>query len=260
VTLRARLSLFLAFALAAGASAGAEHQRVGVEAETRGRVEAGLACSWRPLSSGFSSLVSGSVEYSWRDMVAVAVCLPILFDRDESVYREPWTSSWGDPVASLSYLWRGEARRVSAALAYSFPAYGEPRRGFHSLTPSLGLALVRDPVILSIGLEAKLCLPGERAGYLLWRPVSYGLDLSAWELLNDRVSCQVSISPSLSFGTLRLGSGDRALPAWSLALSLTLAWDERNWGLSAGWGRSTGSGGGSSDGELRLRGALRKEW
>lgn len=245
-------------ALSAGASAQeAGHQRLSVESEARNRVEAALGLSWRPEASDLSAELEASLEYTWKRSLSLSLALPLCGAYDGDAQTERWRTRWGDPSVALSCLWRGESLRAQASIGYAYPLEREDARGFHAFSPSLSLSTVRDPVVLSLGLDLRLCLPRAEGGYLLWPPLSASLSLSAWELLNDRVSYRLSFSPGLSFGTERLGLGGRSEPSWSLGLGVSVSWDERAWGLQSGWGGSLGSGGG---GALSLRGSCRKEW
>jgi hypothetical protein len=240
------------------------HQRISVETESRHRLEAAADCYWRASGANWSVDFDASLEYAWKKKLSFCISMPFSGEgaESESTEKTAEPASWsvGDPSVSASYLWRGDRRRIQAGISYAYPLESKRTRGFHAITPSLSLSVVRDPVILTIGLDARFCLPRESEGYLLWPPFSGGLSLSAWELLNDRISYRISMSPGVSLGTLRLGVGDAIVPRWSLGLAISLSWDEKNWGFQAGCGESSHSDQGSAQTALNLGGSYRKEW
>jgi hypothetical protein len=256
------LAILVSLAMAASASAAqgqaSGHQRIGVEAESRHRVEAGLYGAWRALGADCSDEIVASLEYSWKKSLIARLSMKGMAEYSGS--REPgrWSWEWGDPGATLSYLWRGDELRVQAGLGYSYPLDRRAGGGFQAFEPSLSLALVRDPVVLTAGLDARLCLPRERGGYLAWPPFSGGLRLSYWELLNDRISYRITFSPGLSLGIRRIGLDAWAPPSWSLGMEISLSWDERGWGIQAGWAGPATPG--DEGGSLSLGGCCRKEW
>jgi hypothetical protein len=236
-----------------------QHQRVAVETEARNSVELGAGCGWQPQAAGWALDADAYLEYSFRNTLAFCLDMPIEGAFKSEERPRFWSWSWGDPSATLSWLWRGQGLRLQAALGYVQPLDFRGNRGFRYLTSKLSLGLVRDPAILAVGLEGKVGLPRAMRGHLLWRPFSGAVSLSAWELLNDRISYCVSVSPGLSLGTRRLGLGERMVPAWTLGLAFTVSWNTRHWGASAGWSGSAQSAG-TSMAALNLRGTAREEW
>jgi hypothetical protein len=246
-------------AMAEGASAQtSDHQRLSVKTEARHQIEACFGALWRAASADMSAAFDASVEYTWLRRWSLCLTMPAEAEFTGGEKAEKWEFRWGDPSASGAYLWRGESFRLQASLGYAYPLEREEKRGYHAFSPSLSLATVRDPVILSVSLDARLCLPREEGGYLLWPPFAGSLSFSAWELLNDRVSYRLSLSPGLSLGVSRVGLGEAPVPRWSLGLAVTFCWDDRNWGLQTGWDGSVDSS--AEGGSLSLRGSWRKEW
>lgn len=233
------------------------HQRLSVESEAPHQIEACLGASWRAALDDMSAVLDASLEYTWRRRLSLGVALPAEAELSGG-NAESWSLSWGDPSVTAGYLWRLDTFRVQASLGYVYPLEREVRRGYHAFSPSLSLAAVRDPVILTIGLDARLCLPQEEDGYLLWPPFSGSLSFSVWELLNDRVSYRLSLSPGLSLGVSRVGLDEPLAPRWSLAFAVAFSWDDRNWGLQAGWHGPVDSS--AAGGSLDFRGSYRKEW
>ena len=232
-----------------------EHQRIGIEAIERHRIEGAIECAWRAEGPGWTVVPTASLEYSWAQKLSLEVSLPaeLIYSGKAGNY---WKRRWGDPCASVSYLWRGDRLRTQAELSYSYPLERREKSGAQKFSPTLSLALVRDPVILSIGLDGSFCLPREEGGYRVWAPFSGGLSLTYWELLNDRISYRVSLSPGISIGEKRLGLRDPLSLRSSIGLGVTVSWDERAWGVQGGWGGTAGSGSGA----MSIRGSLRKEW
>jgi hypothetical protein len=224
------------------------HQRIGVETEARHRLEASLAWAWSPVGHDWSADCEASMEYAWDRTLSIGLALPWSLSSPEPFRLR-------DPAVSISYLWRPGRFRAQAGLRYGFPLERRKDSGFHRFTPSLSLALARDPVILTLGASFATCLPREEGGCLLWPAFAGNLSLSCWELLNDRFSYRVCISPGLDLGTIRLGRRSPILPTWRVGLSLTLSWDERSWGIQAGWSGSGASAAGSVD----ARGTVRVE-
>jgi hypothetical protein len=242
-------SLCLVLAAASSFAQEAGHQRVRVETEARHRLEASLACSWSPAGKDWSADCEASVEYVRDRALGLGLAMPWTLS-------SPGPSRWGDPGASISYHWEAGRFRAQAGLRYGFPLARRKDAGFHRFAPSLSLALARDPVILTLGASFATCLPREVDGRLLWPAFSGSLSLSCWELLNDRVSYRIGVSPGLDLGTIRLGRGGPIVPSWRVGLSLTLSWDERAWGLQAGWSGRGESAAGSADARATVRG----EW
>jgi hypothetical protein len=104
-----------------------------------------------------------------------------------------------------------------------------------------------------LGASFATCAPRAEGGSLLWPAFSGNLSLSCWELLNDRISYRVGISPGLDLGIIRLGRRGPVIPNWRVGLSLTLSWDERAWGIQAGWSGTPAAG------SLDARGTIRVE-
>jgi hypothetical protein len=250
----------LGLVLGEGFAQPAEHQRVGVETEARHAIELGLSWAWSLQGYGWIGDAEAHLEYSWQKAFGLCLSLPFSGEFSAAGRGDPWSWRWGDPCVSASRLWRGEGLRVLAGIGYIYPLGAPGRLGFHAISPSLSLALVRDPVILALGLDARLCLPRKAQGYLLWPPFSGDLSLSAWELLNDRVSYRISITPGLSLGVLRLGLDESIVPRWSLGLALSFSWNERSCGLGAGWSGSADSGAGAPSLSMDLQGDYRREW
>jgi hypothetical protein len=240
--------LALSISLAGAGGELAEHQRIAVEIDRPNRLEAGFGCAWLVSAQGFVAECEASLEYAWRKALSVGLILPWTISRS--------TFLLGDPGATLAYLWRREALRLQAGLGYSYPIHMGGERGFHRFSPSLSLSVVRDPVILGWGADFASSLPREEGGYLVWPAFFGSLSFSFWELLNDRISYRVAVSPGLSLGELRIGAGERPIPAWSLEISLAVSWDERRWGLRGGWSGASPSGSGAFD----LRALYRQEW
>jgi hypothetical protein len=242
----------------AGQAQESSHQRLSVGSEAKNQIEAGLDATWRPSSLDLSTDLSASVEYTWNRSFSLGLAMPVSGEyksAERKGERSKWR--WGDPRASLSRLWHGAASRAQCSLGYSYPLpHEEP--GFHELRPSASVALIRDPVMLSAGTDLVLRFPAEASGYLVWPPLSGGLSLSAWELLNDRVSYRVSLSPSLSFKALRVGLDDELEPRWSLSVAVSVSWDERAWGLRTGWCGDVAAS--SAYGMLDAGASYRKEW
>jgi hypothetical protein len=222
------------------------HQRIGVETEARHRLEASLACAWKPEGQDWSAECEASLDYAVDRILGVGLALPWSLS-------SPGVFRLGDPAASISYFWRPGRWRAQAGLRYAFPLERRKAAGFHRFTSTLSLALARDPVILALGASFATCVPREEGGSLLWPAFSGSLSLSCWELLNDRISYRVGISPGLDLGIIRLGRRDPVIPNWRVGLSLTLSWDERAWGIQAGW-----SGNPAAD-SLDARGTVRVE-
>lgn len=236
------------------------HQRVGVEAESTHCIDAGLEGEWSVDGTDWASAIEASLEYEWRKTAGIGACLQIL--TESAAVRGAWLGSWrlGDPRVEASCLWRAEGLRTQASLHYYFPLDQNGNKSYHSLEAGWSCGVVRDPLILAVSINARLYLPREDGGYLLWPPFSGSLEFSSWELVNDKVSCRFSISPSLSLGTLRLGVDKAAEPHWALALAFCVAWNEKLWGLRAGWSGPAYSSGSAAMGTMDFQGDIRKEW
>jgi len=255
------LGLSLALALAVAREAQGQvsgHQRLGVERPARHRLEAGFGFSWTAADRAWNGDCEATLEYTRDSSLSISLSMPIAVTCSGDPDRERWAFRQGDPSASISYLWRGEGFRIRAGLGYACSLERRAERGYHRFSPSVSLAVVRDPAILAWSASLATCLPREDGGYLRWPALSGGFGLSFLELLNDRISYRVGMEPSFSTGILRLGLGDSAMLHWSLGLSLTVSWDERSWGVQAGW---SGKAGPSAEaGSVDAHGSLRKEW
>jgi hypothetical protein len=254
--------LVLALAAAAACSFGqaSDHERLGVESEPQHRIEGTLGASWRADGRDWSSAMDASIEYGWKQILGFCLSMPAELVYSAGLDAGAWSWRLGDPSLSASRLWRGKRLKLRAELGYAYPLPRKEQREAHVFSPSLSLAGIRDPVVISMGIDGRISLPRKEGGYLVWAPFSGGLCLSAWELLNDRVGYRISISPGVSLGARRIGFGDRINPLWSLGLSLTLSWDEKAWGIQSGWNGSAESSGDGLSGAMSLRGGLRKEW
>ncbi len=234
----------------------AEHQRVNVETESRHGIELDLDCSWIASTAGFSADVNASVEYTRGKSLGLRLSMPVEGEYSGEKKSDRLDFRMGDPSVSASYLWRGPGLRVHTGLEYGFPIIRKSDGGFHRFSPSLSLAIVRDPVILSWGVNISGCLPREEGGYLLWPPFSGSLSFGYWELLNDRISMRACVSPGCTLGVVKIGTGGRVVPRWSLGLAVAVAWNERNWGLEGSWSYGAPAGIGAVD----IKGSVRKEW
>jgi hypothetical protein len=235
-----------------------EHQRVAVESESINGIELALDGAWIAEGLGWSANAAACMEYTFKKALSLRFAMPASAVKTADEGPESWSWRWEDPSASLSWLWRGEGHRFQAALSYFYPLDYQGRGDFHAWAASLSLARVRDPVILTATLDGRLSLPRASEGYFLWPPFTGSLELSALELLNDRVSYRVAISPGLDLGILRLGLDDTIVAHWSLALSLSVSWETRSWGFRAGWSGTAASG--ATAGAMNIHGAYRKEW
>jgi hypothetical protein len=231
-------------------------ERIGFEEPRPNSIEASMAVSLSAAGRGWTAAPGFSLEYSRDRAFSFALSMPAAVEYAGSSSKDPWSFSWGDPAAQLSYLWHLGNSRLLASLGYAYPLEREHGRG-HALSPMLSWSALRDPVVIGLSLDGRISSPRTDGGYRLWRPFSGGIGLSYWELLNDRVSFHLRLSPRLDFGEMRLGSRDMPRPLCSIALSAGFAWDDRAWGLRAGWDGTAGS---SASGDLSLAGALRKEW
>lgn len=234
----------------------ADHQRLSVQRDSRHGVEGSLALSWSAADRDWAADWEVSLEYGWRKALAFSLAMPWSISKSAKDEAARAAFRWGDPGAAVSYLWRDERYRMLAGLDYSYPLERRAGMGFHRLSPSLSLGIVRDPVVLTLGASLASGLPRQEGGYLLWPALSGNATLSYWELLNDRISFRVAVSPGFSLGLLRLGMADPPIPRWRLGLSMTVAWDERAWGVQAGWSGAAPTGPGTVD----ARGSLRGEW
>jgi hypothetical protein len=234
---------------------GSPHERVGVERAARDCIEAGVGLSWLADGSDCSLSLDPTIEYSRDRSLSLSLDLPMELAFDGSGPRPKWNGAIGDAGAAVAYLWRREGYRAQAGLRYGY-AFERREGGAHSLAPSVGFALVRDPVVLSLTADLSACLPREEGGYLVWPAVSGGIGISLWELLNDRIGLRFRASPGFTFRNLRVGFPGAPIPSWRLGLGLALSWDERSWGLEAGWSGDARSGSGAFDARTRVRG----EW
>jgi hypothetical protein len=235
-----------------------EHERLSVDGDLENRVEAALACSWDASALDWSLGTELAIEYERKGRASLRLSIPVQgsYEGSRALRSALWELE--DPVVSAAYLWRGERLRTQAGLGYSFPMPRRQGPGFHAILPSFSLGMIRDPTILTLGLDLRLCLPRSVDGYLLWPPLSAGLCLSSWELLNDRIGYRVSLLPGFSLGSRRVGLGDPLIPRWSLGLALSLSWNERRWGLRAGWRGAADPS--TNRGSLELEASYRKEW
>lgn len=249
----AALALGLLLALPAMGQEAA-HLRLAVERVVRHRIEAGLALDWKPKGSGCDSDLEASFAYTRKERWSFGLFMPATCDFSGGAREGARAWSWGEPRVSASYLGRGDALRLSAGAGYSYPLPREGECRFHAFTATLRMAAIRDPVVLSLGLDARFNLPREYEGRLVSLPPFSSLELSAWELLNDKIGYRVSISPGLSFGERNIGLDERPEPRWFLALGLALTWENRDHGFELGWVRSMEAL------DMRLRYDYRKEW
>jgi hypothetical protein len=214
-----------------------EHQRVGVEKQTQHQFTMGLseALSYQDYQNGSKWYFnhSLSLQYLLGKTWYLGFSLPF---QSVLVYG-PGVPAWGrgdlgDVSMSTGLTGKTGNWKLRGELGWQFPTgVSEPHQaaqqrlstsdGYHHANAALAANCILDPVIINATFSYDCGLPRQNQfGAWLWKPAALGLKLGVTEVLNDRLSWDITLQQSLDFGTVVQGNWNPGNVAYGIAADL----------------------------------------